>query len=280
MFSFGKDKMSADRSFLPEDYLSKRAEKRTNLIALTLFVMVMIGVTGAFLVTNRQWNDVRQYQSAINVQYSQAAQEIEQLKQLEAQKAELLGKAELTTALIERVPRSILLAEVINRMPEDMTLLEVELKSKRVAAAPAALSRPSAGSTTTLSRTSPTASTPQASPAVTAPEFQTRVTLVGVTVNHNNVARFGASLQGFELLTGVELKFSEVTKIKDREMNRFRFEANIRRGADARSLEHLDTPPTLRSVDALSENPSAAPAPAINLTPTADASEAPGQEEN
>jgi len=248
MFGFGKDKMSADQSFLPEDYLAKRAERRTNLLALTLFVLVMVGVVGAFLVTNRQWKDVQGYQEAINVQYSQAAQEIEQLKQLEAQKGQLLAKAELTTALIERVPRSILLAEIINRMPEDMTLLEFELKSQKVAAIP--VSSTNTQNKNAISRTSSASAPALSTPAVTAPQYQTRVMLVGVTTTHNKVARFGAALQECPLLTNVELKYSERTKIQGNEMNRFRIEADVMRGADARRLEPLANP-TLENVDSI-----------------------------
>jgi len=242
MVSFGRNKGSAERSFLPEDYLEKRAERRTNFLALTLFLVVMVGVTGAFLVTNRQWNDVRHYQEAINVRYSQAAQEIEQLKTLEAQKAELLGKAELTTALIERVPRTILLAEIINRMTEDMTILEFELKSKRIASLPSAITAPVNRGSASITRTSPNAAATMSAPAVTAPEYHTKVIIIGVTTNHNNVAKFGAALQEFPLLANVELMFSEVTKIKSQDMNKFRIEADIRRGADARRLESVRNP--------------------------------------
>ncbi len=265
MFGFGKDKMSADQSFLPEDYLAKRAERRTNLMALTLFVLVMVGVVGAFLVTNRQWKDVQTYQEAINVRYSQAAQDIEQLKQLEAQKSQLLAKAELTTALIERVPRSILLAEIINRMPEDMTLLEFELKSQKVAAIP--VSSTNTQGKNAISRTSGSSAPALSAPAVTAPQYHTRVMMVGVTTTHNKVARFGAALQECPLLTNVELKFSEKTKIQNNEMNRFRIEADVMRGADARRLEPLANP-TLESVDSVVQTSDAPEPEELEITDT------------
>ena len=41
-------------SFLPEDYLALKAERRTNLISLTLFGLVMNSVVGAFFVNNKQ----------------------------------------------------------------------------------------------------------------------------------------------------------------------------------------------------------------------------------
>ena len=49
----------SNQTFLPEDYLAQKAERRTNLICLALFAVVMMAVVGAFLVTNRQWSRMR-----------------------------------------------------------------------------------------------------------------------------------------------------------------------------------------------------------------------------
>ena len=75
----------------------------------------MIAVIGAFFVTNRQATQVKQQQEDINSQYQQAGIQIQELTQLEQQRMEMLNKAELAAALVERVPRSILIAEMINR---------------------------------------------------------------------------------------------------------------------------------------------------------------------
>ena len=117
---------------MPEDYLAQEAELRTNLICLTLFVVVMIAVFGAFLVTNRQWTHVKRSQEAVNRRYREAAQQIQGLTQLENQREQMLAKAQLAAALVERVPRSILLAGLINRMPDRMTLTSFELQSKQI----------------------------------------------------------------------------------------------------------------------------------------------------
>lgn len=248
MLSLQRKDTSKDRSFLPEDYVERRSERRTNLLSLTLFTVVTVGVVGAFLVTNRQWNDVRLYQEAINVRYSQAAREIDQLKALEQQKQDLLKKAELTTALIERVPRSIMLAELINRMPTDMTILELEVKSNRLqdvrAVAPVA-AKPKAGKSLAdgkAARTDAAAQPEERPDTIAPPRYETTVGLVGVASSHNSVAKFVASLQGCDLLDNVELRFSELTNIQDRELNRFRIEAMIRSNADARRMDPLEAP--------------------------------------
>src|SRR5262245_59000509 len=120
----------AGPSFLPEDYLLRKKERRSNMIALTLFCVVMFGASGGFLMTNRQWTDVAARQAKINAEYTAESKKIDEFNALEAQRKEMLEKAEITAALIEHVPRSILLAEIINRMPEQLNLTDLKLSGK------------------------------------------------------------------------------------------------------------------------------------------------------
>ena len=69
-------------SFLPDDYLAQKADRRTNLICLTLFGVVMAAVVGAFLVTNRQRTEALAEQKSVNAAYQQAAEEISLLREL------------------------------------------------------------------------------------------------------------------------------------------------------------------------------------------------------
>ena len=85
-------------SFLPEDYLDQKAERRTNLISLTLFAIVMVSVFAAFLVTNRQWSQVKAARASINDQYDQAAEQIRRLNELEKQKDQMINKARLRSS--------------------------------------------------------------------------------------------------------------------------------------------------------------------------------------
>lgn len=230
-------------SFLPEDYLQKKAERRANLVCLTLFFVVVFCVVGAFFVTNRQWSSVKTQQEMINIRYTQAAQDIEQLKELETQKSQMLRKAELVTALIERVPRSILLAELINRMPDNMTLLDWSLKSKRVETDPRR-SMKKASKARSLSRSKDEDDSEQPDPGPMAPRFETSLTIVGVAASHTQVAWYVTALQSCDLLSHVELRFSESTIINDRGLNKFMIEAMIRPEADARKMDPLDEAPT------------------------------------
>ena len=90
-------------SFLPEDYRQRKVEGRTGVLMVILFCIVMFGVVAAFYVTNREWAAVQSLQEQINVQYATEAKKTDQLKVLEAQKSEMVEKAEITTALIEKM---------------------------------------------------------------------------------------------------------------------------------------------------------------------------------
>jgi len=119
-------------SFLPQDYISERTDARANILTLTLFAITMAGVVAAFFVTNRHWQSLRSTQEAINVEYQAEGKKIEQLKSLESQRAAIMEKAEITAALVEKLPRWAMLGELTLRMPASMRLDQFLLKSTRV----------------------------------------------------------------------------------------------------------------------------------------------------
>lgn len=228
---------SSSASFLPADYLDRKRERRANLFCLSLFLIVIFGVVAAFFVTNRRWEEVREHQQTINVRYAQAAKDIEQLKQLEAQKSEMLAKAELTAALIEKAPRSVVIAEIINRLPDKAALLQLELKSERPRVRTAPPPPPQAGAQSLTNR-SP--QQPQTTPRIEIPRVITGLSIVGVANTHNDVATFVNSLQNCGLLERVDLRFSELATIDKQELNRFLIQTRLRPDADARSLDTND----------------------------------------
>ncbi len=240
--------------FLPEDYVQRKAEGRANIIGLTLFCAVMGTVVAAFFVTNRNWKSVHDEREAIAIQYTAAEPEIELLIKLEEQKEQMLQKAEIVTALIEPVPRSILMAELVTRMPEDMTLLTVELKGRRVAEA-----APVKGQNAQQTRTSvrgrqagslggtKTGASAEAEDktSILPPRYEYTLTLTGVTATNKQVADYHDALRMSPLLRRVEMHSTEGQKINDLELRKFHISAEIDPRADARGIE----PPS--SADAL-----------------------------
>lgn len=260
MFKDHKPKQR-DSSFLPEDYLAKRAERRTSILSVALFICVMLGVTAAFFVSNKEVRDVRKYQEAINLRYAEAAQQLEQLKELERINSQHEQKAEVITALYERVPRSILMAELVNRMPQSATLLQLDLASKRLdkpvrttvkkgkeaakdADKEAAKGLADGKASRKASRTTKKKDGDEGDEAVvvTAPRFEATLDLKGVAPTHEDVAQYVASLQECPLLTSVELVQSKRATVEDRELMEFGIRAVIRDDADARRITPLESP--------------------------------------
>ena len=233
--------------FLPEDYVQRKAEGRANIIGLTLFCAVMGTVVAAFFVTNRNWKSVHEEREAIAVQYTAAEPEIELLIKLEEQKEQMLQKAEIVTALIEPVPRSILMAELVTRMPEHMTLLTVELKGRRVADATPTKGGDAAPARTNVrgrtagslggTKTGASAEGADDKAKIMPPRYEYTIMLTGVTPANSDVADYLDALKLSPLLRRVELHYAEPQKIKDVELRKFQISAEIDPRADARGIE-------------------------------------------
>ncbi|MBT8484282.1 MAG: hypothetical protein HKO59_14630 [Phycisphaerales bacterium] len=237
--------MSNNASFLPDDYLSQKAERRTNFISLGLFVVVMLGVFMAFLFTNQKWSQVKQEQATINVKYQKAASDITELMELETQKEEMLHKAELAAALVERVPRSVLLAELVNRMPEKLSLIEFELTSEKIKPIVQRIDPDKKGRK--RSRMKPTRAptkedAQEVQKKIRPPKYDVAISLVGVAPRGQEVTRYLAELNAYALLYDVSLEYSEQKEIEGQTMQKFNITMKLNKDADVRDVDPLIVP--------------------------------------
>ena len=232
-------------SFLPEDYVAQQAERRTNIICLSLFALVMATVFGVFILSSRQSDAVKADQQEIGVRYEQAAHQINQLTTLEQQESQMLEKAELASALVERVPRSILFAELINRMPPNLGLLEFELKSTKIKAAIDDDERKV--NTGKAQRAKTKAEAAKQVEQVQVPKYMVKITMVGAAPSDLEVSRYIASLDTHELLKDVTLEYSEETEIDGTAMREFRINMLLDEHADVRHIDPLLVPRNIRN---------------------------------
>jgi Tfp pilus assembly protein PilN len=232
-------------SFLPTEYVSKKRAQRAGSFTFALFCVVMFGVVAAFLVTTRRWRDIREQQSTINDLYQNEAIKIEQLKTLEAQRKQMIDKAEIVSALIERVPRSVLLAELVTRLPQGVVINTAELKSKRIEQV---LSVPAeAGKVQKVGSITPGAAAGKAGgkpgevlpQKVLPPKFEYRLVLQGIAGENNRIADYLQSLKGCELLRDVELQYIEEFSVEKVDMRKFEIVAGVRTDVDAAQIRAL-----------------------------------------
>ena len=224
----------ANSSFLPQDYIRHKAESRSLIINLLLFGAMLTIVVGAFVVTNREESQVRAVRAQIDEQYKTEEIKVEQLRVLEAQKKNLMGRAEITASLLERVPRSFLMAELINRMPVNVTLTKIDLTSKRVIDV---VKAPEAGAAHTLaqkvglSKADPASAPPVPRP----PRLEFSLVLEGLAMDDTEVADFQAALRQCPLLEHVDLQGTNEAP-GEVAMRKFKLEADIRCDADVVSI--------------------------------------------
>lgn len=231
----------AHSSFLPEDYIKAKADSRANIITLALFAVVLAAVMGAFVVTKQTVQQVAKRKEFVNQQFEEAGRKIEQLKALETAQAQMMDKAEITAALVEKVPRWAVMAELTFRMPSDMRLDLLHVKSTRppvVVAPPAAASPPAvvsiAGKVASSIRGDEKKAPERPRPQV--PKFTYALTLEGTAIKNQDIADFLASLKSSPVLDKVEMSYIRETKEGDRELRKFQITADVKSDLDTNAL--------------------------------------------
>ena len=220
--------MANNESFLPDDYLAKRVERRTNVICLVLFVLVVLGVGSAWYVTYQRQLDLQQQQAAVNERFKKAKARLEQLDKLKAKKRRMIRKARVTAALVERVPRSTLLAELINHMPAELSLMDLELNSRAIDNTQRA--------TTAVERRQQKEKK-QNDFAIDVKPKQLSVNLVGVAPTDVQVSEYMTSLGQYPLFSEVNLLYSQQTELNGNELRKFRVRIKLANGISVRDLE-------------------------------------------
>ena len=212
-------------NLLPTDYLANRARRRANALCLAMFLVVMIGVFGAALVSEQSAKRTREVRDRIDASYADAAKNIAEMYQLDQQKKNMLRKAELTGSLVERVPRSTVLGVITNALPLDASLTKVTMGTKRVVSLVNTASVKGAKPATKFQAAA------QQAAQVTAVTVEMEI--AGLAKTDVDVARFIAALHRCKLMVGVDLVYSQEKVINKVPMREFRVKLELVQTADA-----------------------------------------------
>jgi Tfp pilus assembly protein PilN len=220
-------------SFLPDDYLERKARRRTNAICAVLFCIVISAIGGAFTVTERSMREINQQYSDIQQQYTDAAKRIEQVQQMQEKQRTMAHQAELTAGLLEKVPRSKILAEITNGIPTGVALIDINMQSQVMTNVPAATPKTAfeirqaeinGGGNNTI------AGIPVAQPRV----YDVTMHLSGIAQTDVQVAQFIAKLNGAAMFRDVNLLVTEewkdttgATADKGSKMRKFQIEMKL-----------------------------------------------------
>ena len=168
----------------------------------------------------------------VNESYASAAKLIAQMRELEAQKQTMFKKAQVTAALVERIPRSTILAVLTNALPEGAALTKFVLTTKHAPRRPttdaerARRSRRGSKKRTKFDAVQAKDDAPPASPTV-------EMEVTGLAVTDLQVAKFMAELIRNRLLTGVDLVVSQEKKVNKIPVREFTVKMKLRGDVDA-----------------------------------------------
>ena len=226
-------------SFLPTEYVEHRRDRRTSFLALGLFLVVVASVGAAFLFRQSVLDQVVQRHERVMERYEEASEQVEAITQLQAARDEMLWRAELAAALVERVPRSILLADLIDCMPEGLGLIEFDLDSTVVRPPPTPQPKTATGRRATRSRTNTTTDT--TTPDITVPRHAVRLRLKGLAPTDLQVSQFLSALNANPLLQQVRLESTKEDLVGDVIARRFEITLALHQDADVRN-QPIDDP--------------------------------------
>lgn len=220
-----------DTSFLPDDYLAAARERRTNIAGLVLFAAVLGGVAIWFTRSNVEYREVRDRQEQVGHSFAAVADQIRDMQEQERTRELMLDKARLAMSLVDPMPRSIILAELVGRMPERVSLVDLQLRSEVVRPArpkPAATRPPAkAGSRDSAAE--------KASPARAEPvRHAINLVLVGNAPTDLDLSAYLQSLTSFDLFETVRLELSEEREAGGLPTRHFRIAIRIGPDADVR----------------------------------------------
>jgi len=222
-------------SFLPDDYLERKAARRTNAICAVLFLLVIGGVGSAFTIRENATKAIDKQYNKIEEQYVSEAKRIEQVRQMHDKQQRMARQAELTASLLEKVRRSDILAEVTNCMSPGVSLLEFNLESRtRVKAGSSNAPTLTAYEIKKMQREN--AQKPKDEGPSEAKVYDVFMKVSGTAYNDGQVSQYIARLTKSKILKDVNLSVTEEFVLGDDKLRKFQIEMMLDPDADLTNI--------------------------------------------
>ncbi len=214
----------ANINFVPDDYVQNNESRKTNLMYLVLFGVVMIALCSSFMTIKIRQRACGIKEKLVTTKMSQIQEAIKQFEELQSKRGAMMRTALTTAELLEPVPRSVLLASLTNNLPQGVSLLKVSLVQKEPKQ---------------TSRVAPTSKyqAAQAKKAAAAKDkvsqeklLETHIDIEGMAPSDLQVAAYIERLSNSSLLDNVALVESKEHKVDDSTtLRQFKLTAMLRK---------------------------------------------------
>ncbi|MDH4239371.1 MAG: PilN domain-containing protein [Phycisphaerae bacterium] len=219
-------------NFVPDDYVKSSESRRTNLMYLVLFAVVMAGLSGTFVTIKISQRNIAEKEEYLSAKAAKAQQAIEQFEALQTRRKVMLKTALTTAELLEPVPRSVLLASLTNNLPAGVSLLRLNVIQKE----PKRTSSAVPTNKYEEAQAKRSAEQVQESPEKL---LETYMDIEGVAPSDLQVAAYIKQLSGSSLLDNVALVESKEHKIEETTFRQFKLTAMLRKNVHL-SNEDID----------------------------------------
>jgi Tfp pilus assembly protein PilN len=210
----------ANINFVPDDYVQSNESRRTNLMYLVLFAVVMVALVGSFMTIKIRQRTCGIKEKLVTTKMAQIQEAIKQFEELQSKRGAMMRTALTTAELLEPVPRSVLLASLTNNLPSGVSLLKLSLLQKE----PRQISRAAPSSKYQAAQAKKSAAENKVSQEKL---LETHIDIEGMAPSDLQVAAYIERLSSSSLLDNVALVESKEHKIDDSTFRRFKLTAML-----------------------------------------------------
>ncbi len=184
-------------NFVPQDYIKRKRARKANLLCATLAAIVAVAMAVTLTVINASTGEIDQVQEQMDQKLQKAAEDIAAWKTLQKERQTLLERAESDAKLMNPLPQSRVVGEVIQALPSAAALTELHVVEQTVKVIEADTSSPKPGRRA------------RKAAQVVREKVETRLRLIGLAPTDVEVAGVISSLSASPLFDRVELSYSE-----------------------------------------------------------------------
>lgn len=195
-------------NFVPDDYIQSNESKRTNMIYIVLFSVVMVSMVAAFGTIKMRQRSLDQQEKIVDDQLSAKQAQISKVEELQAQRNDMCNTALTTMDLLEVVPKTVILASLTNNLPKGASLVNLEILQKQ---------SKSASKSSKSKYDAKKKETAKVKPVSTEKTIDTYISIDGIATSDLEVASYIENLSKSILLSQVSLVESKELSSKSKD---------------------------------------------------------------
>ncbi|MDP7005612.1 MAG: PilN domain-containing protein [Phycisphaerales bacterium] len=118
--------------FMPQSWHNQRADRRVIRIGVILVAVVSIATAAAFATTLTGWRSILKDMGSVNAHWDEAKTRVNSYVHVQKEIKDAIEEVNVIEQLTDGIPRSILLWELTQQLPEQTYLEDVRLETRRL----------------------------------------------------------------------------------------------------------------------------------------------------